>query len=134
MKYGYMKLFWLRPFRNVAGCIAIFLYMSTTLSAQTSVYFEDFESGSLPTGWTANPGTVNGLADVINSTTSCGGSYHLRLGKVDPQGGLNTAYARLDVNLGAFKDSQLLFTFCVLDFYDEYQVEDGVFISVDGGG
>ena len=119
--------------------IIIFLFSIASLGrqyvyGQTTVFYEDFESGSLNSSfWTANPGANNGLAGVVNASGSCSGSYHLRLGKTADAGGWNTAYAQVSINLGTYVDSQLHISFCVFDNVDEYQAVEGVYASRNNG-
>lgn len=123
--------------KHLFACYLSFLLgiiASQPLWGQTTVFFDDFESGGLAsTVWTANPGPSNGLAGVINTIYSCSGTYHLRLGKTSDAGGLNTAYADLSIALGTNVDSQLALSFCIVDFGDEFQVADGVFVRASTG-
>ena len=41
----------MKKFLTVMLMVVMAITMSTTVSAQTQVMFEDFESGSFPTGW-----------------------------------------------------------------------------------
>lgn len=104
-----------------------------TMYGQTTVFFDGFESGSLDTFWTANPGVANGFAGVVSSTNSCGGSHHLSLGKTADAGGWNTASVDLHMSLGTYIDSQLTLSFCIYDYHDETQASDGVFVSANNG-
>ena len=112
----------------------LWLGLTTSLWAQTTIFSDDFESGTLnAANWSANPGPNNGLATAFNSTSSCSGTYHLRLGKTQDAGSLNLASADLTLNLATYVDSQLTLSFCSYRYYDETQAADGVFASNNGG-
>ncbi len=122
----------MKPIKSILTLLIASLMVG--LQAQTTIFFEDFESGALnPAFWTANPGPDNGLAAPFNSANSCGGGYHLRLGKTSYAGSVNLASVDLSLNLSAYVSSQLTLSFCSFSFYDQTQAADGVFASINGG-
>ena len=119
--------------RTLVSYLFITLLAVSTVFGQTTIFFDDFETGTLGPAWVANPGPTDGLAAVV-SASSFSGAFHLRLGKTTDFGGSNTAYADLTVDLSAYVDSQLEFSFAIYDYYDEDQLGvDGIFVSDDGG-
>lgn len=62
------------------------LFQALNTTAQTSIFYEDFESGSLdPTFWTATP-SANGLIEVSDESPH-DGTYCLKMGKSIDLGG-----------------------------------------------
>lgn len=116
-----------------------FFAFVVTLNAQvTSLPFcEDFENGILnPNYWEANPGTVNGVAEVANQyggfDVAHTGVYGFVMGKSSDGGAFNTNTLDLHLDLSAYEGAELQFTFCVQDYNDEND-GDGILMSDDGG-
>lgn len=112
------------------GIISILmLSMCGTLSAQEVLFTDDFESGSFRPEWTFGAGQPNGVIEVT-PTESLEGAYAARLGKSsDDEYALN----RLDLPLDLSLPGQMILELMVGHSYEETQVQDGIFLSTDGG-
>ncbi|MEO1623971.1 MAG: IPT/TIG domain-containing protein, partial [Bacteroidota bacterium] len=106
------------------------------LIGQQVIFFEDFETAQLRSMWTANSSTEEGLVEV-NQTgngiiAAYEGLYGAVLGKTQ-DGQFNVNTLDLAIPLGAFQGKNLIFSFYLKSFQEEYQAEDGVYLSDDGG-
>lgn len=107
------------------------LFQALNTTAQTSIFYEDFESGSLdPTFWTATP-SANGLIEVSDESPH-DGTYCLKMGKSIDLGGFQTQKLDLRLDLSGFDNREVELTFCIRDYYDETHAEDGIFFSKNG--
>lgn len=110
-------------------------------TTRTTVFEEDFESGSLPTEITTSSSTANGRVLVSNTlgTPTHGGSFHLTMDR-SPSGPLNLNEAILTLDLTGLNDVEL--SFWHKDVNDEDTAlpatfvgsanGDGIAISADG--
>jgi hypothetical protein len=122
--------------------VAFSLIQFSSINAQNYVsqpYYEGFESGALGTEWTTSSTQTGGEVAPIqsgvytwsgNSADAYAGNYFLAM-HVTTGGVFNLNTANLHLNLTG--ESGLRLNFWWSDWNDETHVEDGVFISDDGG-
>ncbi|MEM6800803.1 MAG: T9SS type A sorting domain-containing protein [Bacteroidota bacterium] len=117
-------------------CLLIFtfFFISHCIKSQTYAslpFFDDFESSNLSANWSANPDIAsNGLVDVFGGT-GINNSFGLGIGKTSDAGGF--ALNSVDLHLDLSGESNVFMTFAIREFYDENHVQDGIYMSDDGG-
>lgn len=100
-------------------------------NAQTIIFEDDFETGSLGDAWTARPNLsgMNGFVEVVN-TGAVSGEYCVRMGRYSDGGYTTNA---LDLNINLTGHNEVLLDFWIRDFQDETHIQDGLYFSDDGG-
>lgn len=121
--------------------MALFFINTSLLTAQTYVpqpYYTGFESGALGTEWSTSSSTPNGEVSVFGQLTwntqvanPDEGTYFMGMHNAQPAGGFNLNTADLHLDLAG--ESGLVFSFSWTEWNDETHIEDGVYISDDGG-
>ncbi|OQY48253.1 MAG: hypothetical protein DRR08_10180 [Candidatus Parabeggiatoa sp. nov. 2] len=108
------------------------LLMCSSVFAQTVIFSDDFESGTLdPNFWKARPGEAGGIVEVQLETGAVhNGFYGVALGK-NSDGDFVTNALDLHLDLSAYKQVEL--RFWIKDFHDETNIQDGIWFSDDGG-
>ncbi|MEM7654933.1 MAG: T9SS type A sorting domain-containing protein, partial [Bacteroidota bacterium] len=71
------------------------------------------------------------LNEVFNTVTAVSGTYAVRLGKSSDSEGDNVNAFDLHLNLAG--ESQVQLSYWITSFFDELQVDDGIWLSVDAG-
>ena len=119
--------------------VALVVQACSSLAAE-EIYTTGFESGSLGSEWTISSELPTGRIEVLTTTGEFGGvsggpnSGDFFLGMDHSESGsgeFQTNMAELAVDLSGFEEVTLDFWWSEWD--DEFHVEDGVFISDDGG-
>lgn len=103
-------------------------------SAQTILFEDNFESGSFKTEWKATP-NLTGANGVVEVTTDskANGQYGVRMGKSTAGNGAFTTNV-LDLRLNNLAGRTALeMTFNIKDISDETHVQDGLYLSNNGG-
>lgn len=109
------------------------VFCTTALTAQTVIFEETFENGTLdPAFWSIQP-SAQGLIAVAQESPY-DGAFALKIGKNSDNGGLQTQVVDLKLNLLAYNNRQVALTFWILDYFDETQSGDGIYFSNNGGG
>lgn len=113
----------------VLGVLLQLTLVSGHLSAQQVIFSDDFENGSFRSEWELRVGQPNGAIEVTPEV-SMEGKYAARLGKsTDDAFTLN----RLDLPLDLSQPGQLMLNLAIYNNHDETHVQDGIFLSTDGG-
>jgi len=102
------------------------------LPAQTTIFFDSFESGEIDTTyWEPIPGPTFGIIEVILDPTAPDDFFSLRMGKTSDSGGNNTNDLRLHLDLSGYE--QVALEFWISDYSDENGPFDEIRFSDDGG-
>jgi Secretion system C-terminal sorting domain len=108
------------------------LFFGKMNAQTTNIFCDDFEAGSLnSTFWATNVST-NGIV-APSQTNANSGSFSLQMGKSSDNGSFQTQQLDLKLNLAGFSDKNVYLSFFIFDQSDETQVEDGIFLSNNGG-
>lgn len=115
------------------SCVLSFLLAGTSLTgslkAQQVIFSDDFENGSFRPEWELQVGQPNGVIEVTPEV-SLQGKYAARLGKsTDNAHTLN----RLDLKLDLSLPQQVFLNLLIYNNHEETHVQDGIFLSTDGG-
>jgi hypothetical protein len=107
----------------------------TNLSAQTVIFQDDFEAGTVfGSAWTATSVGTNGLVQIgtafQGADASANGNNGVAMGKTSDAGGFNLN--RLDLSLNLSGRTQVELSFWLREYFDETHPEDGIFLSDDG--
>lgn len=105
-------------------------------------FFEDFESAALENHWRVTRTDLDNLGNPIsgvtpnflsglNDNTGENESTSLILGKRNDANGENVSYGDLHLNLSEGENIQL--NFAIRPFFEDFQFNDGIFFSNDGG-
>ncbi|MDF9794850.1 hypothetical protein OKW21_000113 [Catalinimonas alkaloidigena] len=109
--------------------LAFLLLSYNSILGQQVIFSDNFENGSFLPQWQINPGQQNGVIEVF-PTEGLEGNYAVRMGKSkDDTHTLN----RLDLPIDLSGDHQFMLKFMVYSNHEESHVQDGIFLSVDGG-
>ena len=116
-------------YRICFSVVLLTFIMVDNLLAQQVLFTDDFETGRFRQEWKFDVGQPNGTVEVT-PTQSLEGEYAARMGKSsDDKHTLN----RLDLPLDLSMPKQLLLSLMVSHNYEDTHVQDGIFLSTDGG-
>lgn len=109
--------------------LILLMSLAGPLQAQQVIFTDDFENGNFRPEWQLKTGQPNGVIEVT-AENSLSGDYSARMGKSsDDQYTLN----RLDLKLNLSQSRQFFLNIVIYNNYDETHVQDGIFLSTDGG-
>ncbi|WPP53077.1 fibronectin type III domain-containing protein [Catalinimonas niigatensis] len=114
----------LRTFATV-----LIVSLSFHLNAQQIIFSDNFEEGSFRPEWQISPGQPNGAIEVFPSNT-LEGEYAARLGKSNDG---DYALNRLDLPIDLSGGQLIMLQLMIYNNQEETHVQDGIFLSVDGG-
>ena len=113
----------------------IFILLSGyNLFSQATLPFEDnFNSGSLNSSWWVPFPNMNGVDGVVEIESGIGtnNSKGLKIGKLNDNTGFTTN--ALDLYLNLSNQTNVEMTFWIADWYDETDMDDGIYFSDNGG-
>lgn len=120
--------------RKLLLILIIMCAHESQLMSQETIFFDDFESGTLNNNhWKSHPGT-DGIVDVASTIQGVAASYRgtfgVALGK-SASGGYTTNRLDLHLDLSGYRDVQL--SFWIKDNNDGTDDQDGIWFSDDGG-
>ncbi|MBL7816114.1 MAG: T9SS type A sorting domain-containing protein [Saprospiraceae bacterium] len=119
---------------NIKFFIVTLCFLSALkIDAQTVIFEDNFETGTLKAEWKAAP-NLTGANGVVEVSTDAerNGQYGVRMGKSTAGNGAFTTNA-LDLRLNLAGRTQLEMTFNIKDISDETHVQDGLYLSNNGG-
>ncbi|MEK6477562.1 fibronectin type III domain-containing protein [Catalinimonas sp. 4WD22] len=115
--------------KSIGFILTLLLLSYKNILGQEIIFSDNFEEGSFLSQWQINPGQPNGVIEVF-PTEGLEGNYAVRIGKSkDDTHTLN----RLDLPLDLSGNQQFMLQFVIYSNHEESHVQDGIFLSVDGG-
>ncbi|MEE9345491.1 MAG: hypothetical protein V3U88_07780 [Methylococcales bacterium] len=114
--------------------VTMLLLTCTNALSETTIFSDDFESGSFNSNWVARPGASGGVVDVISSVNAVEvahlGLFGAALGR-STSGSLTTNSLDLHLDLSTYTQVEL--SFWLKDTRDDTHDKDGIYFSDDGG-
>ena len=114
---------------NAIATLLCFASAFQFAAAQKVIFSDNFEEGNFRQAWKLQAGQPNGVVEVF-PTNTLAGNYAVRLGKSsDDKFALN----RLDLPVDLSGYGQVMLELMIYNNMDETHVQDGIFLSTDGG-